>query len=38
MSSFRPYILLDEDNESWNNGDGDIELLDYGTSLLPISM
>ena len=34
MSSTRPYMVLDEDDEKWNDDDSDIELLDYGKSLL----
>ena len=34
MSSTRPYIVPDDYNETWNDDDSDIELLDYGESLL----
>ncbi|KAI4933897.1 uncharacterized protein J4E92_003566 [Alternaria infectoria] len=29
MSSTRPYMVLDEDDEKWNDNESDIELLDY---------
>jgi len=28
-------MVLDEDDEKWNDDESDIELLDYGEPLLP---